>query len=603
MKLISVELSTYRSFRTKQELAVDEGLTCIVGPNNSGKSNLLRALELVLATGVDDSGEPVRGEFDRSKDIPQFPSRVLPRVARVSVTFQSTARPEDKQPSQERSLLRRALDYERATNPTLKPLSANAGKGLVEVSATFSVRDQGATVVRHDYLRVPGVAKSPASRNSPFPEPGSKVHDQFFREFHNAVRLVTIRSGEALESVLQGPFREVLEGVIRDHLTHELTTAREARETYTAHLRDTLLAPLADQITQTTGNMFPEVSRADLLPAVPQLQETLSSMGVTLSDAITSDLRSKGTGLRAGVLIAIMRYLADQSRRSLVLAIEEPESFLHPGAQEDLRSALVGLAGARDTTVLITTHSPFMLANSESNEAGRTVGVVKAADGTSSLDTRRDVDHAAALFHDGGVSFLLRTARGVPRTAKLVLITEGVTDIRYFQIAARKAGRQDLIDSVHMLPAGGATKLPALAVLTAAATAKPVVCLVDSDEMGQKAARILEGFHQQPNRVTLKIGGAPGRGMNPVVGEDLWPEGLKARMEAELAPLGTAVLKEGAPQWFERNATEADTDRLVKTLEWIHSRAEKISGSSRPHGPDFTQNVATRGLQSAQEAT
>lgn len=36
------------------------------------------------------------------------------------------------------------------------------------------------------------------------------------------------------------------------------------------------------------------------------------------------------------MLVALLGYLARYSRRSLILAVEEPESFLHPRAQQEL---------------------------------------------------------------------------------------------------------------------------------------------------------------------------------------------------------------------------------------------------------------------------
>ena len=57
----------------------------------------------------------------------------------------------------------------------------------------------------------------------------------------------------------------------------------------------------------------------------------------------------------------MLRYLADQSKRSLVLAVEEPEAFLHPGAQELIRDHLEALALRHDVTLLVTTHSPYVI--------------------------------------------------------------------------------------------------------------------------------------------------------------------------------------------------------------------------------------------------
>ncbi len=59
----------------------------------------------------------------------------------------------------------------------------------------------------------------------------------------------------------------------------------------------------------------------------------------------------------------MLRYLAEASKRSLVLAVEEPESFLHPTAQQTIRGDLEALDEHDDVTLMITTHSPFVVSS------------------------------------------------------------------------------------------------------------------------------------------------------------------------------------------------------------------------------------------------
>ena len=256
-------------------------------------------------------------------------------------------------------------------------------------------------------------------------------------------------------------------------------------------------------------------------------------MGVRLGDSMTSDLAFKGTGVRAGVLAAILGYLVEQSRRSLIFAIEEPESFLHPAAQEDLRDSLVDLATRPDTTVVITSHSPFM-APRESE--GTLVEVQKSPSGASRVRAEPGGAPGAGLFRDPGLARVLDDARSLDRDAQVVVVTEGSTDGEYMTLAARRAGRPELTDRVQFVAAEGASRLPALAVLTAQATERPVIALVDSDDDGKRAARALEGFKPQPNRATIKIGSLRVRGPQRIVAEDLWPPELRQRMDDELLP-------------------------------------------------------------------
>ncbi|GAC86333.1 hypothetical protein GP2_102_00010 [Gordonia paraffinivorans NBRC 108238] len=48
MKLTHVRVKDLRSFSGEHEFDVSNGVNYVVGPNNCGKSNLVRALELAL---------------------------------------------------------------------------------------------------------------------------------------------------------------------------------------------------------------------------------------------------------------------------------------------------------------------------------------------------------------------------------------------------------------------------------------------------------------------------------------------------------------------------------------------------------------------------
>ena len=48
MKLVAFTLENYRSIRQSRRLVLGEGVTTLVGPNNEGKSNILRALVAAL---------------------------------------------------------------------------------------------------------------------------------------------------------------------------------------------------------------------------------------------------------------------------------------------------------------------------------------------------------------------------------------------------------------------------------------------------------------------------------------------------------------------------------------------------------------------------
>lgn len=76
----------------------------------------------------------------------------------------------------------------------------------------------------------------------------------------------------------------------------------------------------------------------------------------------------KGTGFKRLLMVAYFEYLASKKNISnQIFAIEEPETFLHPSAQNDLLNSIIQLS--LNSQFFITTHSPVFAGATRSNSS------------------------------------------------------------------------------------------------------------------------------------------------------------------------------------------------------------------------------------------
>ncbi len=278
MRLSHVEIRDYRSIFVDdagQPLRLDlaEGANTLVGQNNCGKSNVLRAISLAL--------DP-HHEFCADEDRPG------PRpFSHPIITLGFTGAPDHPGDT---AVLAAAEAYERATGT--QPGATRAGEGKVVLQAAFVPFPGG--VHREETILTAAQVRQTNQQEQ------RRLLDEALARLREAVRFVLISSGESIESVLEGNFREILHSVVRERLRREFDTAERARQDYITGLQDSLLRPLRDRLASDVSGMFPEIDGIRLAPEVSSIEQTLSNVGVSLEDIVSTPLTGKGTECGAG---------------------------------------------------------------------------------------------------------------------------------------------------------------------------------------------------------------------------------------------------------------------------------------------------------------
>lgn len=201
--------------------------------------------------------------------------------------------------------------------------------------------------------------------------------------------------------------------------------------------KDETLTALDASIQGELAKLFPGVTAKTHVP-VPDFADFMKSATIRIFEdgfehADGRDASSFGHGAQRSIQIALIKCLAEVKRaaggnagRTTLLLIDEPELYLHPQAIEVVRAALSRLAG-EGYQIIVTTHSANMIARSDA----KNVLLIRrnAADGTTCYPRMKDVVAQAITDadHQSEALFALSNSTKVLFSERVV-ITEGKTE-------------------------------------------------------------------------------------------------------------------------------------------------------------------------------
>lgn len=473
MRLTRVTLWNYRSYWSDDggppsvDVELGKRVNYLVGANNVGKSNLLRAIGLAL-----DPGATYDASIDRPQGKAWGPSILLEFAAGPAPT------------AEVKKLLQEVEAYERTIPEFQEP--SLASEGVIRLFVEINENGRYERFATRDTLSQGKVQ----GRNN--------VRIRALDRLHQLVRFVDIKSGEDLQGLFRRGFQEVLAGALGAAHKKSMQDAAAAREAYQEALGK-VLRPIATHIQDRLGRYVRDIQDVDLRAAVPPVEDALADAQVYLKDAVLTALDQKGTGVRGATLLLLLSFIAESARSAVVFGIEEPEAFLHPEAHRELGAGLERFTQREDVTLLVTTHSPFLFRPDGEADGSAVFLVRKDEQGRSTV--ARDLAGAARtdLFGSEILSTLLAKAEEVPDRARLILVVEGQTDARYLELAAQKLGIA--IDDIHLvywskaasekLRGASFTAFQAVTLASRHAPARAVAALFDTDDDGKAGYGLL----------------------------------------------------------------------------------------------------------------
>jgi len=346
---------TIRNFRAigrdPVEIELDD-IVVLVGANNTGKSSILRAYQLVMESGA--KGDLLPEDFPGGF----LPGAVLPQEDLPSIELETVLFANSKAPADKWINVRQNGDRHVRERWTWRSPGKPEKRG-------FDVQ-RGQWDEDHGPWGVASVAQSnrpEMHRIEAFDDP-KKQADSIVGLLEEAtkqrVKALTEEEGK------EGAYARLLAGVAE----LQKSVAEEAMQAIEA---------VRVELGNAMADVFPGYSI--ILDARPEddLSKSISFfkappvLRMGPADGHQSDLERQGSGTRRTLMWNALRIIADHKAgtkgadRPHVLLLDEPELCLHPAAVRDACNVLYSLPAGNCWQVMVTTHSPAFIDLSRNN--------------------------------------------------------------------------------------------------------------------------------------------------------------------------------------------------------------------------------------------
>lgn len=436
---------TVRNFRCIGPEGVEvelDDIVVLVGPNNSGKSSILRAYEIAMKEGSKE-GHLKIDDFPNSEVTPdklpeiQLITEIIagePSKQWIGNIDGSAWKEHEGGPKYVRERWvwsgtgagkRSGWNVDIGAWDDKKPWGfaavANARRPVVHPVLAFDAPETQAKQI-HQLLKgaLINTAKEITNEN------GENLYNKLITDL-GEFQSIAVEKAQSEFSNLEAKLNEIVSTIFEDHVIQYVQSS---------HASDASLTLFPDDGKLTMGHL----------------------------NGHRTALEFQGSGARRTMLWATLRYLSEMKQdqtRANILLIDEPELCLHPNAIREACRVLYDLASKGDWQVMITTHSPVFIDLSRNNTSIVRVGretsgairgttlyrpesVALSADDRTNLKLLNIYDPYVAEFFFGGK----------------IVVVEGDTEYSAFKMVMdNNAG----FDNVHIIRARGKAPIASVA--------------------------------------------------------------------------------------------------------------------------------------------
>lgn len=432
MKIYSVEIENFRGIRSTKLLIPDHAV--LIGDNNTGKSSVLEAIDLVLGPDRLSRRPPVdEHDFFQGRYLPAAAAQdaegkaaeavaVEPtEVPKISVKVTITGLSEEQQARFGGSIEWLDIqtgDFYVAANPV--------GVDAVNIRAALRVTFIGSYDADEDDF-VGNTYYSRSLTEEDTPTPFSKKDKQhcgflFLRSLRTGSRALSLEHGSLLDIILR--LKEIRpqmwEGTIGTLAAFDVASDPALG---VSGVLDSIDKSLKKYVPREWG-VKPHLKVSNLTRE--HLRKVVTAFIATGDGGHAAPFYRQGTGTINMLVLAMLSQIAED-KQNVIFAMEEVETAIPPYAQKRIVHELRKLAAQS----IVTSHSPYVL---EEFKLDETVILSRSSDGAlgqAKIALPDSVKHKRYRQE-----FRTRFCEGL--LSRRVLIVEGATEASAFPVAARR---------------------------------------------------------------------------------------------------------------------------------------------------------------------
>ena len=374
MKLVRMRLSGFRGYTNPTEIEIDN-LTVLAGRNDAGKSTIFDALKLFLGQSrLDPLDHSVNGSG--TIEITCTFSNLPPKLV-IDASTPTTLSDEYLLDSDNNLQITKTWAGKKVSPDVSAWASHPIGEDLPlllclkqaelkRIATSLGLKESISDLrVNLQYRRAiwehwvsQQLAEFTMTQVPLNAEDGKQVAlalESAFPIFH---LFQADRVGSESESVAQDPAKLVVESVLERH-TERLATLTADVQKEVQEMLTAVVSRLAEIAPELASGLSP-------IDIKPSWQKAFSALQFV--DEQQVPLAKRGSGTRRLVLLSFFRAEVERGyeeaaewRRGIIIAVEEPETALHPDLQRETLIALADVAALPNRQVLLTTHSSNLI--------------------------------------------------------------------------------------------------------------------------------------------------------------------------------------------------------------------------------------------------